>query len=109
MFFLFISSISFSQVRILRIWVVGEEGENLKSLVEKFEKLTGINISLEIYSWNNAFNKFITGIAAQYLPDVSMMGTTWMGIFADMEVFEDLSKYISRSKNIKPEKFFPNC
>lgn len=102
-----LSSFSFSQTKTIRIWAMGEEAKNLSKMTEKFTKETGINVEVQALPWNAAFSKILTGIAGRQLPDMAMMGTTWMAPFSAMGAFENLTKYISKSEVVKPDKFFP--
>ncbi|MEN2983818.1 MAG: sugar ABC transporter substrate-binding protein [Dictyoglomaceae bacterium] len=101
-----LSSLSFSQEKVIRIWAMGEEAKNLGIMVDKFEKETRIKVEVQALPWTAAFSKILTGIAGRQLPDMAMMGTTWMAPFSAMGAFEDLSKYIAKSTVVKPEKFF---
>jgi len=103
----FLSSFSLSQTKTIRIWAMGEEAKNLSKITEDFTQETGINVEVQALPWNAAFSKILTGIAGRQLPDMAMMGTTWMAPFSAMGAFEELSKYISKSKVVKPDKFFP--
>lgn len=104
--FIILSSISFPQQKTIKIWAMGEEAKNLGIMTEKFEKETGIKVEVQALPWTAAFSKILTGIAGKQLPDMAMMGTTWMAPFSAMGAFEDLSKYIVKSNVVKPEKFF---
>ncbi|PMQ01155.1 MAG: ABC transporter substrate-binding protein [Dictyoglomus sp. NZ13-RE01] len=101
-----LSSLSFSQTKTIRIWAMGEEAKNLSVMTDKFTKETGIKVEVQALPWTAAFSKILTGIAGRQLPDMAMMGTTWMAPFAAMGAFEDLGKYISKSNVVKPDKFF---
>ncbi len=101
-----LSSFSLSQTKTIIIWAMGEEAKNLSKMTEKFTKETGINIEVQALPWTAAFSKILTGVAGRQLPDMAMMGTTWMAPFSAMGAFEDLTKYISKSKVVNPDKFF---
>jgi len=102
-----LSSFSFSQVKTIKIWAMGEEAKNLNIMAEKFTKETGIKVDVQALPWTAAFSKILTGVAGRQVPDLAMMGTTWMAPFAAMGAFEDLGNYIAKSKVVKQEKFFP--
>ncbi|MGH8868685.1 MAG: sugar ABC transporter substrate-binding protein [Actinomycetes bacterium] len=67
----------------ITVWAMGGEGENLPTLVKDFEKANpGANVEVTAVPWDAAHDKIATAIAAQKTPDVSLIGTTWMGEFA---------------------------
>jgi multiple sugar transport system substrate-binding protein len=69
----------------LTIWAMGTEGENLPKLTKEFEQANpGVKVTVTPIPWDAAHNKFTTAITAQSLPDAAMVGTTWMGEFADL-------------------------
>ncbi len=103
---LILTSLSPSQVKNIKIWAMGEEAKNLGIIAEKFEKETGTKVEVQALPWTAAFSKILTGIAGRQLPDMAMMGTTWMAPFSAMGAFEELSKYIAKSNIVKPDKFF---
>ena len=69
----------------LTVWAMGTEGENLPKLTKSFEQANpGVKVKVTPIPWDAAHNKFTTAITAQSLPDAAMVGTTWMGEFADL-------------------------
>jgi multiple sugar transport system substrate-binding protein len=69
----------------LTVWAMGTEGENLPKLTKEFEQANpGVKVTVTPIPWDAAHNKFTTAITAQSLPDAAMVGTTWMGEFADL-------------------------
>jgi multiple sugar transport system substrate-binding protein len=69
----------------LTVWAMGTEGENLPKLMEQFKQANpGVNVTVTPIPWDAAHNKFTTAITANTLPDAAMVGTTWMGEFADL-------------------------
>jgi multiple sugar transport system substrate-binding protein len=69
----------------LTVWAMGTEGENLPKLTKSFEQANpGVKVTVTPIPWDAAHNKFTTAITAQSLPDAAMVGTTWMGEFADL-------------------------
>lgn len=69
----------------LTVWAMGTEGENLPKLTKSFEDANpGVKVTVTPIPWDAAHNKFTTAITAQSLPDAAMVGTTWMGEFADL-------------------------
>ncbi|MFK4087463.1 sugar ABC transporter substrate-binding protein [Kribbella sp. NPDC020789] len=69
----------------LTVWAMGTEGENLPKLMEQFQQANpGVKVTVTPIPWDAAHNKFTTAITAQSLPDAAMVGSTWMGEFADL-------------------------
>jgi multiple sugar transport system substrate-binding protein len=69
----------------LTVWAMGTEGENLPKLMEQFKQANpGVNVTVTPIPWDSAHSKFTTAITANTLPDAAMVGTTWMGEFADL-------------------------
>lgn len=68
----------------LTVWAMGAEGENLPELAKQFEQEHGgITVKVVPVPWETAHDKLLTSVAGQQTPDISQMGTTWMGEFAE--------------------------
>jgi len=75
---------------------MGTEGENLPKLIEQFQQTNpGVKVTVTPIPWDAAHNKFTTAITAQTLPDAAMVGTTWMGEFADLGALDPTPQGIS--------------
>ena len=69
----------------LQVWAMGTEGDNLGVLADAFmEEFPDVNVEVTAVPWDAAHERLVTAIAAGDVPDVSMIGTTWMGEFATM-------------------------
>lgn len=67
----------------IKVWAMGAEGEKLPALATMFEKENPqANVDITPIPWDAAHDKIAGAIAGQETPDVSMIGTTWMGEFA---------------------------
>jgi len=65
--------------------------------VEKeFEKETGIKLETEIIHWSEAWNRLLLATASGVVPDVSMVGGTWVGHFQSTGQIMDLTPYIDK-------------
>jgi len=65
------------------VWAMGTEGEALGDFADEFtEQNPDVTIEVTAVPWDAAHDKIATAIAADEVPDVSMIGTTWMGEFA---------------------------
>lgn len=67
----------------ISVWAMGAEGEKLSVLADEFMKENpDATVSVTPVPWDGAHNKLAAAIAAQQTPDVTMLGTTWVGEFA---------------------------
>ena len=67
----------------ITVWAMGTEGEKLSALAEDFmAENPDAKVTITPVPWDGAHGKIATAIAGKQTPDVSMLGTTWMGEFA---------------------------
>ncbi|MFG1874635.1 extracellular solute-binding protein [Sphaerisporangium sp. NPDC049003] len=67
----------------LAVWAMGSEGEALASFAKGFEAANpGIKVTVTPIGWDVAHDKITASIAGRTTPDVSMIGSTWMGELA---------------------------
>lgn len=67
----------------LDVWAMGTEGEKLQAFAADFEKANpDVTVKVTPVPWEAAHDKISAAIAAGKTPDVSLIGTTWMGEFA---------------------------
>ena len=67
----------------LTVWAMGGEGEKLPVLAKEFEAANpGVKVTVTAIPFDAAHDKLATAITAGKTPDVSQIGTTWMGEFA---------------------------
>lgn len=67
----------------ITVWAMGGEGENLGKLAAGFERENPeAKVKVTPVPWDGAHNKIANSIAAGQTPDISLVGTTWMGEFA---------------------------
>lgn len=82
----------------LTVWAMGTEGEKLPDLAKDFTDANpGVTVNVTAVDWGAAYDKLLTAIAARQTPDVSMIGTTWMGGFAQAGAFEELPGTFDKS------------
>ena len=68
----------------IEVWAMGTEGEELGAFAEEFEKANpDADVTVTAVPWEAAHDKISNAIAAGETPDVSLIGTTWMGEFAE--------------------------
>ncbi|HEY0698168.1 MAG TPA: sugar ABC transporter substrate-binding protein [Micromonospora sp.] len=73
----------------ITVWAMGAEGEKLTALAEDFTKENpDAKVTVTSFPFDAAHDKIATAIAGRQTPDVSMMGTTWMGEFAKTGAFD---------------------
>jgi multiple sugar transport system substrate-binding protein len=67
----------------LSVWAMGTEGDNLDVLAEDFMgEYPDVTVDVTPVPWDAAHDRIATAITAGEVPDVSLIGTTWMGEFA---------------------------
>lgn len=67
----------------IEVWAMGTEGEKLGDFVAGFtEENPDVEVNVTAIPWDAAHDKIATAIAGGQTPDISMIGTTWMGEFA---------------------------
>lgn len=73
----------------VEVWAMGNEGEVLGDLAEQFmAENPDADIQVTAVPWESAHDRIATAIAGGETPDVSMLGTTWVGEFAATGAFE---------------------
>jgi multiple sugar transport system substrate-binding protein len=75
----------------ITVWAMGTEGERLGELAAEFMAANPeANVEVTPVPWDAAHQKISTAIASGETPDVSMVGTTWMGEFAQTGALEQV-------------------
>ncbi|MET0132613.1 MAG: sugar ABC transporter substrate-binding protein [Kibdelosporangium sp.] len=86
----------------ITVWAMGGEGENLGKLAAGFERENPeAKVRVTPVPWDGAHSKIANAIAAGQTPDVSLVGTTWMGEFAKTGALAQTPSSIDRGT------FFP--
>ena len=68
----------------IEVWAMGTEGEVLQDFAAAFtEANPDAKVEVTAVPWDGAHDKIANAIAAGETPDVSLIGTTWMGEFAE--------------------------
>jgi multiple sugar transport system substrate-binding protein len=68
----------------IEVWAMGAEGDMLGDFVATFEEENPeAEVKVTPIPWEAAHDKLANAIAAGQTPDVSLVGTTWMGEFAE--------------------------
>jgi multiple sugar transport system substrate-binding protein len=85
----------------LTVWAMGTEGEKLGVLAKDFmAENPDVKVNVTAVPWDAAHDKITTAIAGNTTPDVSLVGTTWMGEFAKTDALDPTPA------NIDPSTFF---
>ncbi|NED97702.1 sugar ABC transporter substrate-binding protein [Phytoactinopolyspora alkaliphila] len=67
----------------ISVWAMGTEGEHLDVLADEFmAEHPEVTVSVTAVPWDAAHDRIVNAIAGGQVPDVSQIGTTWMGEFA---------------------------
>jgi multiple sugar transport system substrate-binding protein len=67
----------------ITVWALGGEGDKLPTLAKEFEAQNpGVTVKVTGFPFDSAHDKLATAITAGTTPDISQIGTTWMGEFA---------------------------
>ncbi|MEU0371998.1 sugar ABC transporter substrate-binding protein [Streptomyces sp. NPDC006283] len=87
----------------LTVWAMGEEGARIDGVAKKFnEKYPDITVKVTPIGWDVAHQKLVSAAAADKLPDMAQLGSTWVGEFIDLGVLEPVD-----TKTFKKDDFFP--
>lgn len=65
--------------------------EFIAEAVPLFEKETGIKVNVEFTSWGEGWTKLMAMVASGQGPDVTQVGTTWVGALQATKAFVDLT------------------
>ncbi len=68
----------------IEVWAMGTEGEVLQDFSAAFEEANpDATVKVTAVPWDSAHDKLAGAVASGETPDVSLIGTTWMGEFAE--------------------------
>jgi multiple sugar transport system substrate-binding protein len=85
------------------VWAMGTEGEELGPFVKAFEQANPkATVDVTAVPWESAHDKISTAIASGETPDVSLIGTTWMGEFAEAGGLEPTPEGLVDEKSFFP-------
>lgn len=69
----------------ITVWAMGAEGENLQVLADAFmEDNPDVTVDITPVPFDAAHDRIVSAIAGGEGPDVTQIGTTWMGEFATL-------------------------
>ncbi len=85
----------------ISVWAMGTEGDNLGVLADAFmADHPDVTVEVTAVPWDAAHDRIVNAIAGGEGPDVTMIGTTWMGEFAQLEGIDPTPS------NFDPSQFF---
>jgi multiple sugar transport system substrate-binding protein len=89
----------------ITVWAMGTEGEKLSVLADAFmADNPDAKVTVTPVPWDGAHNKLAAAIAGQETPDVTMLGTTWVGEFAKTGALDVVPPDL-----VDPADFFPGA
>jgi multiple sugar transport system substrate-binding protein len=89
----------------ITVWAMGTEGEKLSTLADDFMKENpDAKVTVTAVPWDGAHNKISAAIAGQQTPDVTMLGTTWIGEFAKTGALD-----VTPPDFVNKDDFFPGA
>ena len=89
----------------ITVWAMGTEGEKLSALADDFMKENpDAKVTVTAVPWDGAHNKISAAIAGQQTPDVTMLGTTWIGQFAKTGALD-----VTPPDFVNKDDFFPGA
>jgi multiple sugar transport system substrate-binding protein len=85
----------------LEVWGMGAEGEAMSMLAEMFtDEYPDVSVNVTPVAWDVAHDRLVTSVAGGQMPDVTQLGTTWMGEFALLDALDPTPE------SIDPGTFF---
>ena len=89
----------------IEVWAMGTEGEALQDFATAFTDANpDAKVEVTAVPWDAAHDKIANAIAAGETPDVSLIGTTWMGEFAEAGGIEPMPEGL-----VDEGDFFPGA
>ena len=91
------SALADTTLKLVEVITSPERTETLKAIVGKFEAANpGTKVEIISLPWGEAFQKFATMVSAGELPDVVEMPDTWLSLYANNGLLEDLEPYLAK-------------
>ncbi|MGD9887957.1 MAG: sugar ABC transporter substrate-binding protein [Halothiobacillaceae bacterium] len=80
----------------LDFWAMGSEGEQVQALLPAFEQQhPGIKVRVQPIPWSAAHEKLLTAHVGSTLPDVFLLGNTWLPEFVALRALAPLDELLS--------------
>ncbi len=84
------------------------KGDGIQPLLDQFKAKTGIHVRLRLLSWDAAFSMFVRSALYNDSPDVSELGTTWVGDLIGMNALRPFNTAEVAALG-KPGAFLPQA
>jgi multiple sugar transport system substrate-binding protein len=82
-------------LKLVEVITSPDRTETLKSIVGTFEAANpGTHVDIISLPWSEAFQKFATMVSAGDIPDVMEMPDTWLSLYANNGLLENLEPYL---------------
>jgi multiple sugar transport system substrate-binding protein len=82
-------------LKLVEVITSPDRTETLKSIVGTFEAANpGTHVEIISLPWSEAFQKFATMVSAGDIPDVMEMPDTWLSLYANNGLLENLEPYL---------------
>jgi multiple sugar transport system substrate-binding protein len=102
------SSASARDTDAIRLWAMGREGEVAAQLIAGFERENpGVHVRVQQIPWTAAHEKLLTAFVGEAMPDIAMLGNTWVPEFVALDALESLDDRVARSQKLHQTDFFP--
>lgn len=89
----------------IEVWAMGTEGDALGDFSAAFEQANpDADVTVTAVPWEAAHDKIANAIASGETPDVTLVGTTWMGEFAESGGIDPIPEGL-----VEEQDFFPGA
>jgi multiple sugar transport system substrate-binding protein len=97
-----------AEVREVRFWAFGREGEVVQQLVPEFERrYPGVRVRVQQIPWSAAHEKLLTAFVGDATPDVALLGNTWVPEFTALGALAPLDARVAGSRDVEQRDYFP--
>ncbi|MGC8905141.1 sugar ABC transporter substrate-binding protein [Thermus sp.] len=100
---LVLASLGFAQ-KTLEVWIMpnsAQPAEDFKALVAPFEKAHGVEVKVTVLDWGVAWTKITTAATSGVGPDLTQLGTTWVGAISAMGALEPVDDVLQALGGVK--------
>lgn len=88
---------AFAQRTTLEVWIMPNTpnaAEDFKALVAPFERDKGVEVKVTVLDWGVAWTKITTAATSGVGPDLTQLGTTWVGAVSAMGALEPVDEVL---------------
>lgn len=95
-------------VSVVRLWVMGREGEEVARLLPEFHRThPDIRVELLLLPWTAVHEKLLSAYAGDALPDLCQLGNTWIPEFVALDALRPLDDFVATTPDFDAADFFP--